>query len=274
MKMGKIKMSCVNPFARKVKMPLTGKFALLFTLGALLTALSSNSYADDMLVKAEKSLEWNQKEAFYHAIGNAEALQGKQEIRAESLKAFYDAQTADRTITRIIADGNVSFTDKSHFGRGNKLDYDATSMTYLLNGPGAVISGPDGSGTAEQKIIFKRVQQIVQLIKGAEIQLKDGRHLSGQEIVIYLDDADNVSRIKASGNVTIIQANGSTATANKADYSRIGDSALLIGNVVVKDGETELAGSRAEVDFATGISKMLSDEAGGRVSGRFTRLKE
>ena len=47
------------------------------------------------------------------------------------------------------------------------------------------------------------------------------------EIIIYLDDAENISRITASGNVTIIQANGSAVTANEADYNRAADSALL-----------------------------------------------
>jgi lipopolysaccharide export system protein LptA len=267
-------MDSVTPFAYKAKMLLTGKIALLFTLVILLTELSASSYADDLVVNAEDSLEWNQKEAFYHATGNAEAFQGKQEIRAQSLKAFYDPKSVERTISRIIADGNVTFADENHKGRGKELDYDATSLTYLLKGPGAVISGPDGSGTAEQTIIFKSAAQLVELLENAEIQLRDGRHLSGQKIIIYLDDANNISRITAMGNVTIKQTNGSTATANKVDYNRAVDSALLTGNVVIKDGETELAGGRAKVDFATGVSKMLSDESGGRVSGRFTRLKE
>ena len=111
-------------------------------------------------------------------------------------------------------------------------------------------------------------------MKDAEIKLKDGRHLSGQEIIIYLDETNNILRILAAGNVTITQADGSKAIANKADYNRAADSALLTGNVIVKDRETELAGDRAEVDFTTGVSKMLSDKSGGRVSGRFTRLKE
>ena len=266
-------MSCVNPFNRKADKPLSFKIALSFISGCLFAALSSSSYAEDMVVNAEDSLEWNRKEAFFHAIGNAEALQGKQEIRAKSLKAFYDPQTIEKTITRIIADGDVSFADQSHEGRGRKLDYDATRLTYLLNGPGAAILGPDGLGKAEQTITFNRTVQLVELMKDAEIKLKDGRHLSGQEIIIYLDDADNISRITATGYVTIMQTNGSTATANKIDYNRADDSALLTGNVVVQDGKTKLAGARAEVDFTTGVSKMLSDESGGRVSGRFTRLK-
>ena len=219
-KMGKMKMSCVNTFAWKAKMTLNGRIALLLMLGLL---LAPSSYAVDMVVNAEQSLEWNQKEAFYHAMGNAKALQGKKEIRAESLKAFYDPQNAERTITRIIANGNVSFADENHEGRGRKLDYSAINLTYLLNGPSAVISGPDGQ-TAEQTIIFKRAVQMVELKKNAST--RDGRHLSGQEIIIYLDDADNISRITASGNVTIIQANGSTALP-----MRLTTTGLMIGLV-------------------------------------------
>lgn len=247
--------------------------AMLVCLVAM-TAFPSPSLASEMIVNADNSLEWNQKEAFYHATGNAEAMQGNQEIRADSLKAFYNPQTDARTITKIIANGNVSFSDEAHKGRGQLLDYDVASLTYLLEGPEAAISGPDGSGKADQTILFRRADQIVELVKDAEIKLNDGRHLFGQKIIIFLDDADNIDRITATGAVTIIQANGSTATSDEADYDRADNKAILIGNVVVRDGETELAGGRAEVDFESGISKMLSDKSGGRVSGRFTRLKE
>ena len=91
----------------------------------------------------------------------------------------------------IVADGNASFADENHDGSGQKLDYDAVNETYVLNGPAAVLSGPDGSGAAEKTIIFKRAAQIVELLKDAEIKLKDGRNLSGQEIIIYFADDIN-----------------------------------------------------------------------------------
>ena len=103
-------MTCENPSVWKAKLLLTCKIALISVLGVILAALPANTYADDMVVNAKNSLEWNRKEAFYHAIGNAEAIQGKQKIRADSLKAFYDPETVERTITRIIAD-EVSTTD-------------------------------------------------------------------------------------------------------------------------------------------------------------------
>ena len=241
---------------------------------ATLMSVPFSSFADDMIVNADTSLEWNQKEAFYHASGNAEALQGNQEIKADSLKAFYNPQTDARTITRIIANGDVSFSDDAHKGRGQVLDYDVTSLTYLLEGPDAAIAGPDGTAKAGQTILFRRAEQVVKLVKDAEILLKDGRQLSGQAITIFLNDADNIDRITATGEVTIIQTNGSIATSDEAEYDRAGNKAILTGDVLIKDGETELAGDRAEVDFTTGISKMLSNKSGGRVSGRFTRLQE
>ncbi|MEC7189502.1 MAG: LptA/OstA family protein, partial [Pseudomonadota bacterium] len=148
-------MTCDNPSVWKAKMLLTCKIALISALGVILATLFANTHADDMVVNAKNSLEWNRKEAFYHAIGNAEATQGKQKIRAESLKAFYDPDTVERTITRIVADGNASFADENHNGSGQKLDYNALNETYILNGPAAVLSGPDGSGAAEKTIIFK-----------------------------------------------------------------------------------------------------------------------
>ena len=221
----------------------------LISITALISAPVAG-FANDMIVNADTSLEWNQKEA------------------------FYNPQTDARTITRIIANGDVSFSDDAHKGRGQLLDYDVNSLTYLLEGPDAAISGPDGTAKAGQTILFRRTEQLVELVKDAEIMLKDGRHLSGQTITIFLNDADNIDRITAAGDVTIIQVNGSTATSDEADYNRAGNKAILTGDVLIKDGETELAGDRAEVDFTTGISKMLSNKSGGRVSGRFTRLQE
>ena len=56
-----MKMTCENPSVRKTKMPLTCKIALMSTLGLMLAALSANAHANDMVVNAKNSLEWNQK---------------------------------------------------------------------------------------------------------------------------------------------------------------------------------------------------------------------
>ena len=86
---------------------------------------------------------------------------------------------------------------------------------------------------------------------------------------IFLDDAQNVSQIIAEGQVKVVQPSGQTATSDRADYNRAENTALFVGNVVIIDADSKLTGERAEIDFATGVSRMLSG-TGSRVSGRFT----
>lgn len=250
------------------------------TLGAalfgamLFFALLSPAQSADMIVNADTSLEWNQKEGFYQARGNAHAYQGEQEIFADDLKAFYDADSSGRTITQIHANGNVRFADAAHTGRGASLIYKAGTNDYKLTGPNARIDGPDGNARAEKEIHFQRQKGQVRLQVAAEIKLVDGRHLKGDDVYLYLNPENNIERIEAFGDVVVTQASGSSAIADELDYNRVSNKAILQGNVTVSDAGNQLSGDKAEIDFETGISKILSTTAGGRVSGRFTGTKQ
>lgn len=244
-------------------------------LGAtLFLAMLSPAQSADMIVNADTSLEWNQKEGFYQARGNAHAYQGEQEIFADDLKAFYDAASSGRSITQIHAYGNVRFADAAHTGRGSSLIYQAGTSEYKLNGPDARIDGPDGNARAEKEIHFQRQKGQVRLQVSAEIKLADGRHLKGDDLKLYLNPENNIERIEAFGQVVVTQASGSSATADKLDYNRVSNKAILHGNVIVSDAGNQLSGDKAEIDFETGISKILSTTTGGRVSGRFTGTKQ
>ena len=48
---------------------------------------------------------------------------------------------------------------------------------------------------------------------------------------------------------------------------------LSLKNKII-DGSNKLSGDKAEIDFNTGVSRMLSTKTGGRVSGRFTGTKQ
>ena len=250
-----------------------------FTMPILAAAMLASTMghaakAADMIVNADTSLEWNQKEGFYQALGNAHAYQGEQEIFADDLKAFYDVSASARDITEIHANGNVRFADAAHTGSGSSLIYQSGTGAYRLIGPNARIDGPDGKATARKEIEFLRQEGQVFLRDKAEIKLKDGRQLKGNNLQLFLDTQSNIERIEARGEVQVSQASGSTATADRLDYDRLSDKAILLGNVTVIDGSNYLSGDKAEIDFKTGISKMLSAETGGRVSGRFTGPKQ
>ena len=246
----------------------------ILAVAILASTMGHAAKAADMIVNADTSLEWNQKEGFYQARGNAHAYQGEQEIFADDLKAFYDAASSGRAITQIHANGNVRFADAAHTGRGTSLVYQAGTSEYKLTGPNARIDGPDGNARAEKEIHFQRQQGRVRLQVAAEIKLADGRHLKGDDLQLYLSPENNIERIEAFGDVVVTQASGSSATADKLDYDRVSNKAILQGNVMVSDAGNQLSGDKAEIDFETGISKILSTTTGGRVSGRFTGTKQ
>jgi lipopolysaccharide export system protein LptA len=57
------------------------------------------------------------------------------------------------------------------------------------------------------------------------------------------------------------------ATGDAVTYDQKTSKALLTGNVEIIDSGNVMRGSRAEVDFDSGISRILSDGSGKRVSG-------
>jgi lipopolysaccharide export system protein LptA len=230
----------------------------------------SNASSEALVVEASQSLEWDQNKGIYRAVGNAKAQQGSQIIEADELTASYDAQTEGSDITQIIGKSNVRFVDGSQRGQGSYLVYDQTNQSYTLDGPDARVTGPDGKATALTQIFYDKNAAKITLTDDAEVFMTDGRELAADLIHILLDDEQNVSTIEAIGTVRVKQPNGQTATSDKADYNKTENTALFSGNVVIMENDSVLTGDRAEIDFTSGISRMLSSRSGQRIKGRFT----
>ena len=75
------------------------------------------------------------------------------------------------------------------------------------------------------------------------------------------------------GNVKVVQKSGSVATAELANYDKNSDIAILTQSVEIKDGFNFLRGEKAEINFTSGISKILPNEKGGKVIGTFSKKK-
>ena len=236
-----------------------------------LTAMPALSQ-DALTIEADDSLEWNQIEGFYQAIGNAVATQGSQTLKGDKLTAFYVPDENNRELTRMLAEGRVNFKDGALSGAGTTADYDIASSHYILTGPSAFIIGPDGRADADKQIDFERNNSVMILQENAHIAMTDGRELFGDHITVFLDENENVSRVIAKGGVEVIQNASSSANGDEADYDHKGNVTVLTGNVTLVDGENKLSGDVAEIDFSTGISKIISSKSNGRVSGQFSRL--
>ena len=236
--------------------------AITLCLGSVVSAK-----AEPLEVSADNQLLWDQTKSLYQADGNAIAKRGTQEIAADRLTAYYNDENQSQDITRILAEKNVSFADGEMRGTGQRLDYDIKADLYDLQGPQAVIISKDGEARADTTISFERQKGMIYLRGNGYIQLNDGRLLQGDKIDVTLDEAEEIKIVSASGDVFISQSDGRQANADEGTYDAQTDKAILSGNVKIKDGESILNGQKAEIDFNSGISRLLASDKGGRVSG-------
>jgi lipopolysaccharide transport protein LptA len=242
----------------------------LLSVPAGVSAGVSAQESQPLTIEADDSLEWNQTDGIYTATGNAIAIQGERKIAGNKLVATYDPDSEGRDIDEITATGAVTFVDTDIEAQGSKLIYTMKSDDYQVDGPDARVAGPRGTITAYTRIILDTRADKTQEMKARGDALyrdADGRVFAGDSLDAIFDETGSLVTIDAKGDVRVVTEGGREATSDAAIYNAVTEQAVLTGNVVVIDGESRMKGGRAEVDFKTGNSRMLSSGSGGRVSG-------
>ena len=234
---------------------------------ALTCTMSWHALAQPLEISASTELIWDQTKGLYEASGDAVAIRGNQTISADVLTAYYNRDSANQDVERIIADTNVRFTDGDLNGSGARLDYNVTSTFYELTGPNARLSSKDGKAKAEKTLSFDRATGIIIAQQKGEILLSDGRLLKGNFIEITLSDTEEIETVMVSGNVAMRQADGKEAYSDEGVYNAKTGKAVLTGSVKIIEGDSILNGQKAEIDFNKGISRLVAGEQTGRVSG-------
>ncbi len=231
---------------------------------------ASAQESQPLTIEADNSIEWNQTDGIYTATGNAVAIQGDRRIAGNKLVATYDPDSEGRDIDQITATGAVTFVDTDIEAEGSKLVYAMKTDDYQVDGPDARVAGPRGTITADTRIILDTLADKTQEMKARGDALyrdADGRIFAGDNLDAVFDEAGSLVSIDAKGDVRVVTEGGREATGDAAVYNAVTEQATLTGNVVLVDGESQMKGGRAEVDFKTGNSRMLSAGSGGRVSG-------
>jgi lipopolysaccharide export system protein LptA len=221
-------------------------------------------------VEADELLEWDQTKGTYRATGNAVARQENQQIKAMELVASYDTNSESRKITLIVATGAVEYEDGTSTARGNKLTYYIDAERYLIEGAKSLVTGPNGTMRASKSIELLSPtpdKQLLTAIGAAQYTDAEGQIVEGETINAHLDADGALDVLDATDNVKVVSVNGQVATGDAVTYNQKTSKALLTGNVEILDSGNVMRGSRAEVDFDSGISRILSDGSGKRVSG-------
>ena len=237
---------------------------------ATLPAVASAQEAQPLTIEADNSIEWNQTDGIYTATGNAVAAQGDRRISGNELVATYDPDSETRDIEKITATGAVNFVDTDVDASGGRIIYMIKERDYQVDGPKARVKGSRGTITANTRIILDTRPDDSQEMKATGDALyrdADDRIFAGDRLDAIFDEAGSLVSIDAKGDVRVVTEGGREATGDAAVYDAVTEQATLTGNVVVIDGESRMQGARAEVDFKTGNSRMLSAGSGGRVTG-------
>ena len=124
--------------------------------------------------------------------------------------------------------------------------------------------------TATKKIIYDESNPEKAKINGigkANYTADDGRIVAGDEIIAFTNETGDLQTLDAIGNAYVRTVDNQTATGDKVNYDFNTSIAILTGNVELIEGQNIMRGSRAEVDFNSGISRLISDGQGGRVTG-------
>jgi len=207
------------------------------------------------------SLEFNQTDRTYIARGNAEVEQNGVVIKADLLTAYYiEAAGGSTTFTEVHATGNVHITSGKGEIFGERGVYDVAREVAVIKGSNLRMVAGEDTVTAKDTLEFWQKENLA-VARGEAVAIRGTNRVAADVLTAVL--AENaakqmtVKRVGAEGNV-IITTPTEIAQGNNGVYDVAQEKATLNGNVRITRGENQLNGNRAEVNMATGVSRLLS----------------
>ncbi len=268
--------------ARTLAAVLAGAFAIAAAPPAAAQGVSGLTGAGEPLeIQAEDGIAWRRQDRVYVARGNASATRGELTVRADTLTAHYrEKRDGDgTTIHRIVAEGAVELATPDQTAYGSRGVYDLDAAVMVLRGSGLRLVTGAETVTAEDSLEYWPERRLA-VARGnavARRQLAGGgeRRVAAEILAAYLagdggGDAERIRRIEAFDNVRMASPD-TVVRGDKGVYIADSRMATLVGAVRISRGENQLNGGYAEVNLATGVSRLLGappdSEAKARVRG-------
>jgi lipopolysaccharide export system protein LptA len=167
----------------------------------------------------------------------------------------------------LTAEGNVFIHTPTQKIFGQKGVYDLDKKLIKITGNNLKYMTENDVVTAQDSLEYYEDKGVA-VARGKALALHAGSRIEADILsATFAQGASGQREMKkmmAKGHVVIITKEGNVARSKRAVYDVKRDVALLLDEVKLKQGETLLAGDRAEVDFKTGQSRLLN-AGGGRV---------
>ncbi len=220
-------------------------------------------------IEADSGIEWHRNQSMYLAKGNAKAQSGDMLVEADELRGYYRTASlggGDMQIYRLEASGNVRLTSGQHKATASQAFYDLDQKVFVLRGENLRLVTPQASMQASESIEYWQDKNLA-VARGKAVAQQGQNRLMAEKLAAHFTGGQNlqVSRVDAEGGVTI-QSKDNLAQSDKASYDLKSGLASLSGNVKMTQGQNQLNGEYAELNTATGVSRILGgkDMNGGQ----------
>ncbi len=255
------------------------KYFLVFllTLKIAFPALAQNTDKQPIEITADETITWDKERHFYQARGNALVENNGGTVKANIITAYYDPDSDKRTITRIVAEGNVEISQDGQTAYGDVAQYTPAEKFMKLTGQNLRVETKQNTIRADESIQYWQDRGEAHAVGRATIV--DGKNTVTSHIMkaFFYQNGDGgeqgLKEATAEGGVTI-ETGTETITANRGRYTSSDSRAVIEGNVEIRRDGTRLNGDKALVDFETGVSQLMAStpreqEKGGRVRALF-----
>jgi lipopolysaccharide export system protein LptA len=228
---------------------------------------------DDVPIEifADGGVEWERKASVIQAVGNARAVRGDAQVRADVLRAYY-RETPERgtQMWRLEATGGVVLSRQPQSAYGERAVYDIEQAILVLSGGDRVrLVGEDAEISADQQVEYWEATPMLVARGNAEARRGD-RSVRADVLVAHLTAGDGgesrLDYVEAFDNV-VVTTSEDRVTASYGRYDAGSAKAALTGDVKITRRNNQLNGCRAEVDLNSGLSKLLSCPPGQAGSG-------
>ena len=256
------------------------KYLLILTL--LFQALPA--MADTIEIDADKKLEWYRNEQKLVAVGNAVAQKSGTILKGEKITAFYErVQLEDGTqktqIQKVLADEKVSLLMNDSTGYGSHFEYDLPKQTAVLKGKPAKLVNEKGEITATESINYYPTENKSVALGDVVAHNQDYTVYANKMISYFTNNKNGKKDLKkieifAGRNPVKLVNSQATVTGKRGTYFPVENKLRIYDNVVINQDGNILNGDYAETDLNTGISRVMSNQKKGRVTGIFHNKKK
>lgn len=235
-------------------------------------------------VLADNAIEWNREQRQYIAQGNAVAIQGNTRVYGDKLIAAYRETpegSGSTDIYRMEAIGSVRIVlpDQTITGSRAVREIDR-GLIWIVGNPPTLTTKTDIVTATERMEYWEKTHKALAIGGATARAINSQRTISADVLEADFSKegapdqrGSGVRIITATGNVKIVTEN-ETITGDDGTYVPQTGKAVLLGNVHLQSADgRQLAGSRAEVNMKSGISRLYSSDGhtngGGQVRAIF-----